>query len=331
MKKYSTVVGIDVSKEKLDVCILHEKNEQFITVTNNASAFKGLTGLLKKQGIAKESVLFCMEHTGVYAYPICFYLSRYGWNYTMISGLAIKKSLGIQRGKSDKADSKSIARFGFLFQDELPKCQLPEDKLLKLKTLFSYRERLVNAKKSIQVPAQEMELFLKKSILGSLVTDSQKLVRALQSRIKKVDQEMESIIKSHEDLQKIYRLSTSVPGIGSQTAIYFMITTRGFSQFSSWKKLACYSGVAPFPYSSGSSIKGKSRVSPFANKKAKTLLSMAAINAIRTDVEIKRYFKRKTEAGKNAMSVLNAIRNKLLARMFAAVKRETPYVAVSNY
>ena len=98
-----------------------------------------------------------------------------------------------------------------------------------------------------------------------------------------------------------------------------------------WRKLACYCGVAPFKHQSGSSIKGKTKVSHIANKKMKSLLNMAALSAKRNDIEIKEYYERKVEEGKNKMSVLNAIRCKIISRAFAVIERETPFVNIQKF
>lgn len=331
MKKFTTIIGIDVSKKKLDICIIRKGTEKFISLSNDRSSFDDLESTLREDKARKSSTLICLEHTGIYGYPICFFLAKRKWNYSLIPGMAIQKSLGIQRGKTDKADAKSIARYGNLFQEEIPKTQLPEEKLIRLKMLFSYRERLLGARKSIQVASGELEGFVEKKLLNGIINDSNGLVKSLNRKIKKVNDQMETLINSDEHLEKHYRLSISVPGVGPQTAIYFIITTRGYSLFRNWKKLACYSGVAPFAYSSGSSIRGRTRVSHLANKKAKSLLSMAAINSIRCDSQMKSYYERKVKEGKNPMSVVNAVRNKILARLFATVQRGTPFVPVANY
>jgi transposase len=106
-----------------------------------------------------------------------------------------------------------------------------------------------------------------------------------------------------------------------------IVVTNNFLWFNNAKTLASYAGVAPFPYTSGTSIKGKTKVSPLANKKLKSLLSSCAFSAIRNDPEMKKYFNRRTESGKHKMNTINAVRNKLLARVFAVVKRRTPYVS----
>jgi transposase len=92
------------------------------------------------------------------------------------------------------------------------------------------------------------------------------------------------------------------------------------------QKAACYCGVAHFPYQSGISIKGKTKLSHMANKKLKTNLHPAALSAVKCDPEIKTYYERKVLEGKPKMSVINAVRFKLLARVVAVVNNDKEYV-----
>ena len=150
-------------------------------------------------------------------------------------------------------------------------------------------------------------------------------LKSISKSIIKAEEKIRELIKQDKEILQNYELITSIPGIGSQNAINMVIATNNFKAFSSAKHLACYAGVVPFQNQSGTIIK-RERVSKMANKTLKKLLHMAAMAAIRVDVEIKAYYKRKVEEGKNKMSVLNAVRNKLVQRIMAVLKRKTPYV-----
>ena len=123
----------------------------------------------------------------------------------------------------------------------------------------------------------------------------------------------------------------SIPGIGRVTALYLITITQVFARFANGRKFACFAGVAPFEYRSGSSIRGKTKVSPLANKKIKSLLHMASLSAVRYDPELRLYYKRKKEEGKHSMLVLNNIKFKLIQRAFAVINRQTPYVVTSKF
>ena len=134
------------------------------------------------------------------------------------------------------------------------------------------------------------------------------------------------IVNEDDNLKQLFRLITSVVGIGFVTAINLLIYTKGFTVLNETRKLACYCGVAPFEYSSGTSVRGKTKVHFMANRKLKCNLHMASLSAIKLDTDLKKYYERKVAEGKNKMSVLNAVRNKLLARIIAVVNNKREYV-----
>ena len=169
------------------------------------------------------------------------------------------------------------------------------------------------------------------SIYKVVAASNRKAIAFLKKSLKAIDGKIKSIREQNERLNAQYQLLKSVPGIGDITAIYMIITTRGFERFENWRKFACYSGIAPFQYTSGSSIRGKTRVNHLADKKMKSLLNMAALSAVRHDQEIKEYYDRKKNEGKNSMLVLNNIRCKIVGRAFAVIKRSTPFVNFKKY
>ncbi|MEO1546998.1 MAG: IS110 family transposase, partial [Bacteroidota bacterium] len=136
---------------------------------------------------------------------------------------------------------------------------------------------------------------------------------------------------SDTELDRIFGLLLSIKCIGKQAAMFLLVHTDGFTKFDNARQFAAYCGIAPYPYQSGTSIKGRSRVSPMANKGIKSLLNMCALSSIRHNSEIKRYYDQRIAAGKNKMSTVNIVRNKLVSRAFAVVNRGTPYVNVYKH
>jgi transposase len=163
--------------------------------------------------------------------------------------------------------------------------------------------------------------------MAKLLTKSIKTtLAALEKDLKNLEANIHQILNEDDNLKNLFKLITSVVGIGFVTAINLLIHTNGFTMIKDTRKLACYCGVAPFEYSSGKSIRGKTRVHHMANKKLKSNLHMASLTAIKKDKEIKAYYERKVAEGKNKMSVLNAVRNKLIARVIAVVNKQKEYV-----
>ncbi|MFC2112889.1 transposase, partial [Bacteroidota bacterium] len=146
-------------------------------------------------------------------------------------------------------------------------------------------------------------------------------------RIGRIDDQIKDLIKSDDSLKKNFDLATSVKGIGLVIAAFMLVTTNNFTSFEDGRKYACYSGIAPFESSSGN-FQGKAKVSHLANKRVKALLSNGANAAYKWDPEIKAYYERKIKEGKHHKLVINSIRCKLVNRVFAVVKRQTPYVNI---
>jgi transposase len=328
MKSY-LFIGIDISKATLDVCVLFPSdtdNIHYHQFGNNPKGFIQLMKWLKQksEAVSVEDWRICMENTGMYSLELnCFLHEQRIWQ-SMENALQIKRSMGVVRGKTDKADCKTIALYAYRFYDKLKPYTLPTTTLLRLKALFAQRERLVSIHSQLLVGNQSM-----KGYPQDLVKDIQKqnetMLKGLAVQIKEVDKLLKECLQQDEDLQHKAKLIQSVPGVGQQTATYFLIVSRGMKSFSTPREFACYSGCAPFEYTSGSSIRGKTKVHYIANRKMKMLLHMAALNAITFNDELKAYYQRKVAEGKNPMSVLNAVRFKLICRIFSVVKRNEEY------
>lgn len=333
MKKYLYFIGIDVSKLKLDVTICKEnefhQSHHFI-VTNDKKGLKELLQYLKKSEIHATDVLFSFEDTGVYSMPLCCFLSDVGLDYWMIPAIEIKRSKGLVRGKSDKADSKDIAIYSHTHFYKLRLGKIPEKDLLKLRLLFTEREKLLKAIKVLDSTKEGIE-YLPKEVYSEIERVNKSTINHLKKAIEKIEKRMQEIVKNNNELHHQNKLIQSIPGLGPMTSIYLILVTKGFTTFKNSRQLSCYAGVAPFEYSSGSSIKGRTKVSHFADKKLKSLLNMCAMNAKKCDPELKLYYERKLEEGKSKMLVLNNIRCKLLGRVFAVINRDSAYVNIQKF
>jgi transposase len=138
----------------------------------------------------------------------------------------------------------------------------------ELKTLTALRTRLINAKKQLKSSLQEDNEFLDKNLQKKMQQCCQHSLKALDQDLVKVNKQLDQLIASDEELNRLFNLVTSVEGIGAVTAREIIITTNEFKDFTEAKKYACYAGVLPFQYQSGTSIRGKTRVSHLANKTA---------------------------------------------------------------
>jgi transposase len=322
--KEMVLVGVDVSKNTLDLFI---KPCSFsMSIGNNQKGYKQWWVKMLELTEPGSRVMVVMEHTGYYSLQFESFLKRLQVDYCKISALEIKKSLGMIRGKNDKIDAERIAGYGWLRRDTLTAEGLVSEAVEVLKQLLSLRLKLVRDRAGYISRIKEM-----KSAGCTAGMDQQtRLVDVFGKEIVQVEAAILAHIRANDDLQKTYDLLVSVKGVGPVIAAYMIGNTNNFTRFSDARKFNCYAGIAPFSHQSGSSLKSKARVSHLANKDIKTLLNLAAFCALRCDDELKKYYHRKLEEGKAKMSCINAIRAKIVARMFAVVKRKTPFLPLAT-
>lgn len=328
--KFKETAGVDVSKLTIDVCIhLKGKHKQF---KNNTKGFRAFVKWTEKNtGVDIEQVMICFEHTGLYSLPLAMYLSEKQIRFSMVAALQIKRSLGIVRGKNDKIDAGRIAEYAHLRRKDLKEYHLPSGNILKLQKLLSLRNRMVRQRAGYKSAIKEYKALLKRKDNEMLFNIHEQMTTQLTRQITKLEKEIKNTINKDEQTKKLFNLITSVKGVGLILAANFLVITNCFSGFDNSRKFACYAGIAPFEKQSGTSLNSPARVSHYANKKIKSLLNMAASSAIQCDPELKAYYQKRVESGKSKMSTLNIVRNKIVHRVFAVVKRKTPYVPLFQH
>jgi transposase len=311
MQKFALYVGIDVSKSWLDIAVLSQENElqKVDRINNTIAAIADYVRSFPQTA----GILFCLENTGKYGSAFLHVTATMQLNTWVEHPLQIKRSQGMTRGKTDQQDAFRIAQYAFRFQDRVSLWK-PEDKIIaQLKELQAKRELVAKSCKMLQQFETNND------------RDLQKPLKALQKAIDDIDVKMEELITNDEKLSSQYKLVKSVPGIGKVTATRLLVTTRAFTHLTDPRKLSCYMGIAPFAYQSGSSIKYKNRVSKLGDQKMKALFTLSAWNAIKCIPSLKAYYQRKIAQGKPKMSVINAIRNKLIAMVLSVIRRNQPF------
>lgn len=321
MQNISNVIGIDVSKLKIDVCIYQQAKMQCFS--NDQKGFAQMCKWVRSI-TAEESLLFCFENTGYYSLMLAVFLQQNSYSFSMITPLEIKRSIGLVRGKSDAIDAYQIARYGWLHREEIAQTTLPGKQVLGLSQLLKVRDQFVKQKGNLQ---NILSAFLQIADLSEkkAIALLKQQILHLEKQIKKVEEQIEQLLEQDIFVSN-YKLLRTIKGVGLILAAQLITHTNNFQSFQRWRQFACYCGLAPFQHESGTSIKGRTKVHPIADRKVKSLLTMAAISAIQHDLQLRAYYKRKVQDGKSKMSVLNAVKCKLVARAFSVVKRQTPYV-----
>lgn len=326
MKQVKFFIGTDVSKEWLDMCIMQDgivlHNSRIV---NKVSAIRSWIKQTQKQyGYTVEDTLFTMEFTGIYNNHLLSVLHTVEAAVWLIPGVLISKADGLQRGKSDKQDAVRIAEYACANPKKIRLWKKPREVLQELQTLLMMREKLQRTKHQYQTTLKEYKGYGSGHEYKIIKSSSSSILKITLQELEEIEKAILALIKSDEHLSELHGYITSVDAVGVITSANMLVTTNEFLDITDAKKYACYGGVAPFKDGSGKVVR-KERVSHKANKKIKKLLHLVAMSAIRMKGEIKEYYDRKTKEGKNKMSVINAIRNKIILRIFACVNNKRNY------
>ena len=315
-------IGIDVSNKTLDICIKENNYNTFCTIENSISSCKKFFNKFNKNNCF---TYVAMENTGRYNYNLYETLEQFSFLVYVINPIHMKKSLGLIRGKSDQIDAERIAYFIQKNHMDLPQWQPNTLAIKKLKVLQTERKHRIKIKSGLL--KQQCDYKLMKSIKmdKDLLKLNQNLIESIDKQLKIIEHKIELIIEENQILQDQSNRLRTIPGVGKVLTWMMITKTQGFSTINNPRKMACYAGVVPFDHQSGTSLRFKPKVSFFADKELKKVLHLAAMSAIRLDNDFRVYYLRKVEEGKNKMSILNAVRNKIIHRIFALIKNDTIY------
>jgi len=204
-------------------------------------------------------------------------------------------------------------------------------KLIALQRLMSIREQFVKQSTALKNLEKALLVTVKKLTNDIGLKVIRQSIVQLKQQVTKVEKAMEELIKLEPEMKANYKLSKSVKGVGKILGIQMILHTHNYTRFAEWRQFSAYCGLVPYPHQSGTSINGRRKIHAISDVKMKSILSMSAISAIQHDSELKMYYHKRVEEGKPKMVVLNIIRNKIVSRIFATVKRGTPYVELNKF
>lgn len=327
---YSHFVGLDVGKNTFDASLMsaEEKELSHKSFDNTPEGIQSMLAWIDNYQLSLSEVLFCAENMGSYVTELSVSSVAMGFSLTLVCPLTIKKSIGLQRGKNDRIDAKRIANYAVLHCRKLKLYKLPDKDLVRLRGWIIIRDNLVKQKVSGIKLLETFSQMAKLADVTESISFLEEQLDSIKEKILKAEEAMEQLIAANNSLYTNYLLLRSIKGIGIINAIVLLCVTDNFQRFDNPRKLACYCGVPPFEHTSGISIRGKTQTSPLASKEIKVYLTRAAITAISWDPQMKAYYQRKIAEGKHKASVINAVRAKIIARAFAVIRRQTPFVTL---
>lgn len=314
-----TIVGIDVSSATLDICIMDNMGHRSFVISNDVQSISIFFGNYK------QPLIIGMENTGRYNWALYQVLKDMAHSVFVIPPLHLKKSMGLIRGKNDKIDAVRIAIFTKKNYADLLQWKPSGNDVQKISVLLTERNSRIKSKKQLLTQRYDYARMEHLGIDKELEMLNRQQLELLEKQIAIIEERIEAVISSDEQMKNQAKLMRSVPGVGKVLCWLMLTKTENFTAITEPRKMACYSGVVPFANQSGTSVRGKDRVSSFADKAIKTTLHLAAMSAIRLKNDLRQYYLRKVAEGKNKMSVLNAVRNKIIHRIFAVIKSQKLY------
>lgn len=312
-----SVLGIDVSKDTLDVVLLMNEEKQHQVFKNSRVGFSHLQNWLvgRRAGLAHV----CLEATGQYGDGISEYLYQQGYPVSVVNPTRIKRygESKLHRNKTDKADALLIAEFCVREEVNLwAPLPVPVKKLRDLVRRLSQLQGMYR---------QEYNRLLS-GINDSWVLNSIQTTLALLDRqIKETKQAMQYLVNATPDLKQQQDLLISIPGIGRLTAHRLIAEIGDISRFEDASQLAAYAGLNPKGFRSGSSVHRKTRISKEGRSFLRYLLYMPALVAMKYNSIVRSTCERLSQHLKHPMELVVAAMKKLLHLVFGVLKHQLPF------
>ena len=312
MDKYTEIYGVDISKNVFDVYGQKTGHMQF------KNDEKGFLSFQKK--IIKDSLVI-MEATGYYHYRLAQYLYANSVLVSVVNPLCVKRfiQMKLAKVKTDKSDAKAICEYGQV--NDVPLYSALTNMQSECLQLFRLLENYIKQRTAITNKLHGEDILGRPS---KFVYRSLKRINSqLNREIEAIEHRILELIK--QDYQQQITLIKSVPGLGIKTALFLIVVTNGFSKFDTAAQLCSFAGITPTLRVSGSSVRGRSRISKVGNKQLRKLLFICAFSACKHNKACKALYERIINKGKSKKLALIAVANKLLKQAFAIVKSGLPY------
>lgn len=325
MDKLEAVVGIDVSKKKLDVALLMNGKVKAKVVDNSAAGHQLLMEWLGKSKVPKDALHVCMEATGVYYEAVATTLHDAGLIVSVVNPGCIKgfgQSENL-RNKTDKADAALIARYCVAM---MPATWAPPP--LEQRQLRAWTQRIQALKDIRQQECNRLESY-EVSGMAEVAAHARSLIAWLDAEIKQLEDDVDDHIDRHPGLKHDAELITSIPGIGNTTAARLLGQLGDLRRFRSAKALAAFLGVTPRQRSSGTSLKGRTIMSRSGSSSIRAALYMPGMVASRHNPLLHQFALRLAANGMAKKAVIGAVMHKLVHLIYGVIRTGKPFDA--NY
>lgn len=311
------ILGIDVSKATLDLCLLVAGQQEYAQFSNQPEGFKQVQNWLRQQQVQHLHV--CLEATGRYGEAVAHFLFTQGYQVSVVNPARIKKYADSQlrRNKTDKLDASLIAHFCHTQQPAL--WTPPDPTWQELRALVRHRADCIAMR-------QQERNRLKAGITSVVVREALKQhIAFLDTQISSLDAQIADHINRHSGLKAQHDLLVSIPGIGNLTALTLLTEVRDFRAFDTVRELVAFAGLNPSHQFSGTSIHRKTCISKTGNAAIRKALYWPAISASRHNPLVKPLYDRLAQAGQPSMVAIVAAMRKLLHLAYGVLKTGQPF------
>ena len=330
MKKIvKQVVGIDVAQKELVVCLGRMCDDwtpelySSKAFANTKKGFENLTGWVKKYADSATSLRYVMEATGVYHQSLAYFLDE---NASEVSIVLPNKICSYMRTLdiktvTDKTAAEAICKFGL--ERKLDTWSKPKETYRTMKQLTRERDQIVEERSMVKnhLHAEVSEAFPNKSSLGRI----KERIKMLNKQEKAIKEEIAVLIETDNKVEQTVELVTSIPGVGKLTAAIILAETNGFELIHNKRQLASYAGFDVKEKQSGTSVKGKPRISKKGNRNLRKAMHLPALVAIKHDERYKAIYARTVAPHGIKMKAIVAVQRRLLEMAYTVYKTNTPY------
>lgn len=329
MQVLKQVLGVDVAQKELIVTLGKISQDHTVDLylrrefSNKETGFSALLKWLEKHRIDGVAFRVVMEATGVYHQRFAYYLENNGLDLTIVLPNKISNYMRTLEVKTitDRSCADAITRFGL--ERKLENWQRPDPAYEFFQELTRERDQLVLERVVIKnrLHAQKAKAWPNQEIILRL--EARK--KLLDQQEKEIKQQLSNYLKTQPEIKQQVELLCSIPGIGQLTAVTILGETNGFELIRNKKQLTSYAGLDVREKQSGTSIKGKPRISKKGNRHLRKAMHLPALAAIRHDERYKDLFVRLVSRHTIKMKAVVAVQRKLLELCFTLFKNQTLY------
>lgn len=326
------VVGVVVSKNKLDYCLM--SNDIVLkqgTTVNETSAIRLIFDLfIKEFELSNEQILICAEHSGQYNYPLIYCCECDMYKLWLENPNLIKiYCSGLQQGKNYRLSPKQIAIYGSRNADKIKLRRQPVSEVEHLKQLHNELEMLEVDSAKLHSQLVDQKNYMSEEVFNINASRLINLLRGLEDAIATIKSEIKCIFADNSFLSEQMELLTSIENVDTELALKMIVETDAFTRFENCRQFCSHAGIAPLNKILKINEHSAHIINPKSDKGIKTILNQTALSIVKkSDSELKNYYIRKLKEGKDEKIVLNALRVKLVARMFAVIKNNQRYLPI---